>query len=224
MLISIGPLNMSCLDTNISINFISEDNTSVIFNPIDAIEFSEYLEQCEPGIIQNIFDGTINQETVEFLQEAVYTYLEENQNYYNNVEQLAQFIIESNIAELYITLKEEDQLDLEIKESVNSFFDTEGWSKTTTVLESVEGLIEEAMIKKMVRGGQIIKRIECPPGFKLSHGQCVRMGATEVRKRMKAAFKATKTRRKHMQNAMFARAIMKKRNKSMKVGDMRGLY
>ena len=217
---------MQYLDTTFSISFISESGKEATFYPIGASEFIEYLEENEPGITNHILnnENIQNQEIANFLQEAVFVYLEENISHYENAEQLAEFIIESAITDIYISanLNNEIQIDDVIGESIINFFETDGYQ--VQILENINQLIQEITAKRMVRGGRIIKRLDCPPGSKLVSGRCVRMGSSEVRTRMKAALKATRTRRKHMSNTSFANAVMKKRKKSMKLGNSRGVY
>lgn len=226
---TIGPTDMSNLDEKISIVFVSEDGTEGIFYPSDASEFIDYLVEADDEIARQILseDFEPTQETVEFLQEAIPAYIEEVETpegceeYYS---ELKSFLENSSIDSVHVATQDmDDEDEEEIEESISEFLQTDGWIRTT-ILESVEDLIEEVLYKKVVRGGKVLKKANCPPGAKWNGKSCVRMGAMEVRKRMKAAFRAAKTRKKHSRNMMFQKAIMKKRGKSMKFGSNRGLY
>jgi hypothetical protein len=79
-------------------------------------------------------------------------------------------------------------------------------------------MVEVAGIQKnVIRGGQIVTKIDCPEGYKSSNGKCVKMNPLEVRKRVKAAKLASKTRMR--KGAGAAKMAMKMRAKSMKVRD-----
>ena len=91
------------------------------------------------------------------------------------------------------------------------------------ILESVNNLILElGKIKKVVRGGKIIKKLTCPPGYKSDNGRCVRMNGVEVRKRKKAAKLMLKTKKKTLKG-IAARLLEKRRIKSMLLRKRRGL-
>ncbi len=228
-MVTIGPTDMSNLDEKISIIFISEDGTEGIFYPSDASEFIDYLVESDDEMAREILSDNFEptQEIVEFLQEAIPAYIEESDTpdgcneYYS---ELKSFLENSTIESMHISTQDIDEDDdEEIEESILEFLQTDGWI-SSTILESIDDLIEEVLYRKVVRGGKVLKKANCPPGSKWNGRSCVRMGALEVRKRMKAAFRAAKTRKKHGRNLMFQKAIMKKRNKSMKFGSNRGLY
>lgn len=223
---------MSCIDSNFSISFISENGTEGVFYPSTVSEFIDYLTQIDENLAVHLFSENFEptQEITDLLQEAVTSYIEESyetgsiplgcEQYYP---ELYNFLENSSIDEIYIKLEEGEEEDLEINEAIYSFFESEGWEGIIPTSISVQELVQEASFKKIVRGGRVIKRAVCPPGSKWDGSKCVRMASSELRKRMKAALKATKTRSKHMRNAMFAKAIMKKRAKSLKVRGMKGL-
>lgn len=82
------------------------------------------------------------------------------------------------------------------------------------ILESVTSLITEVKFKKVIRGGKLLKKIACPPGFKNAGGKCTRMTQMEVRKRKKAAKLMLKTKKKTLKGI---KVIMmeRRRKKSM---------
>jgi hypothetical protein len=83
------------------------------------------------------------------------------------------------------------------------------------ILESIDNLIEEALrFKKVVRGGKILKKLTCPPGYKSTGGKCIRMSFMEVRKRKKAAKLMLKTKKKTMKG-LKAMMMERRRKKSM---------
>lgn len=101
----------------------------------------------------------------------------------------------------------------------------------TTILESIDNLIysdqdeellTEIKFKKVVRHGQIVKKVVCPEGFKVDGMRCVRMQSAEMRKRQKAAKKAVKTKKRTFKgmNRMLAD---KSRMKSERLRKMRHL-
>jgi len=78
------------------------------------------------------------------------------------------------------------------------------------ILENVNNLIEEAVkFKKVVRGGKIVKKLVCPPGFKRVDKRCVKMNPMELRKRKKAAKLMLKTKKKTLRGINVL--MMKKR-------------
>lgn len=91
------------------------------------------------------------------------------------------------------------------------------------IFESVNRLIEEAVkFKKVVRGGKILKKITCPPGYKSTQGRCIRMSFMEVRKRKKAARLMLKTKKRTMKG-LAAIMMERKRKKSMLLRQRRHL-
>lgn len=83
------------------------------------------------------------------------------------------------------------------------------------ILECVDRLIEEALkFKKVVRGGKVLKKLTCPPGYKSTNGKCIKMSFMEVRKRKKAARLMLKTKKKTMKG-LKAMMMERKRKKSM---------
>jgi hypothetical protein len=223
---------MSCIDSNFRLSFISEDGSEGVFYPASTSEFIDYLAELDSNLTQFLFSENFEptEEIIVYLQEAVSAYIEsvfEDKEVPCGCEQyypkLYQFLENSSIDEIYLQVEEGEEEDREINEAIYSFFETEGWEATLSNSTLVQTLLQETTFKKIVRGGRVIKRAECKPGFKWDGQRCVRMGSAELRKRMKAAFKANKTRSKHMRNAMFAKAIMKKRAKSMKVRGIKGI-
>jgi len=205
---------MSCLDTNFNISFISEDNFEASFYPTNASEFIDYLAEMNTELFQYIIseDFQPSHEIVEFLQEAVLSYLEENQLY----PELSRFLETAVIDGVSITIEEGEDVDEDILEILSNM--------DLPVINTISSLIEESNYRKVVRGGKIINKKLCPPGYKVSGNNCVRMGTTEIRSRMKAALKAAKTRRKEFKNSMFKQMLLKKRAKSMNLGKSRGIY
>ena len=59
---------------------------------------------------------------------------------------------------------------------------------------SNEELSEAGVMRKMVRHGQIVKKMDCPPGMKLVNGHCVAMKSAEKNARKRAGIKAAKKR------------------------------
>lgn len=57
-----------------------------------------------------------------------------------------------------------------------------------------ESLLDEAAPKmmKVIRGGVVVKKLVCPPGFKAQGGKCVKMNAAELVRRKKAGIKAAR--------------------------------
>jgi hypothetical protein len=55
--------------------------------------------------------------------------------------------------------------------------------------------LNERKLKKVVRGGKIIKKIQCKDGYKAVGNKCVKQSASEKRLRKKAARKAAKKRK-----------------------------
>lgn len=91
------------------------------------------------------------------------------------------------------------------------------------IIESVFNLIEEALrFKKVVRGGKILKKLMCPPGYKSANGRCVRMSSMEIRKRKKSAKLMLKTKKRTLRG-MNAIMLNKRRVKSMLLRKRRGL-
>jgi hypothetical protein len=223
---------MSCIDSNFKLSFISEDGSEGIFYPASTSEFIDYLTELDSNLTQFLFSENFEptEEITNYLQEAVSAYIEavfEDKEVPCGCEQyypeLYQFLENSSIDEIYLQVEEGEEEEHEINEAIYSFFESEGWEASIPNSTLVQTLVQETTFKKIVRGGRVIKRADCPPGFKWNGERCVRMASSELRKRMKAAFKANKTRSKHMRNAMFAKSIMKKRAKSMKVRGMKGI-
>ena len=52
--------------------------------------------------------------------------------------------------------------------------------------------MDEAVFKKVIRGGKLQRKLICPPGMKAVGGKCVRMSGSEKIKRSKAAKKTQK--------------------------------
>lgn len=73
-------------------------------------------------------------------------------------------------------------------------------------------LVNELKFKKVIRGGKIKKKIICPKGFKVVGGKCVKMSATERRKRSKA----TRRSQKKLQAGGKTGKLLRKRAKSMR--------
>lgn len=224
---NIEPMDKTCLDTNFSISFISENNNEAIFYAEDASEFIDYLNEINPQIIQNILseDFEPTHELIELLQESILSYIEENSipcgcdDYYS---QLFDFLENSAINGITISIEEgDDDEDEDINEAIYENLQVIPWD--IEVKKDVQSLLQEAKYKKVVRGGRLINRQVCPPGYRLSGGQCIRMATSEVRKRMKAALKAAKTRKKEFRNSMFKQMLLKKRARSMNVRRSRGL-
>lgn len=91
------------------------------------------------------------------------------------------------------------------------------------IFEDINNLIEEALkFKKVVRGGKILKKLTCPPGYKNIGGRCVRMTSSEVRKRKKAAKLMLKTKKKTMRG-IAAIMMERKRKKSLMLRQRRHL-
>ncbi len=91
------------------------------------------------------------------------------------------------------------------------------------LLENIFNLIEEAVkFKKVVRGGKILKKLICPPGYKTTNGRCVRMTFVEVKKRKKAAKLMLKTKKKTLKGIKFA-MMNRKRAKSLLLRQRRHL-
>ncbi len=80
------------------------------------------------------------------------------------------------------------------------------------ILDKIEIMITEVKIRKVIRGGKIVKKVFCPPGFKAVKKRCVKMSATERRKRSIAT---KRSQRKIQAGAAGAKAI-RKRAKSMR--------
>lgn len=74
-----------------------------------------------------------------------------------------------------------------------------------------------AIKKKVIRGGKKIRKKECPPGFRLVDGNCVKQKAGEKRKRKKGAKRAV--RKKKVRLAQ----IIKKRGRSLRRRKAAGL-
>jgi len=205
---------MPCLDTNFNISFISEDNFEASFYPTNASEFIDYLVEINSEVFQYIIseDFQPSYEIVEFLQEAVLAYLEETRLY----PELSQFLETAIIDGISITIEEGEDVDEDILETLSTM--------DLPIINTVSSLIEESKYHKVVRGGKIINKKICPPGYRSTGNTCVRMGTSEVRSRMKAALKAAKTRRKKLKNSIFKQMLLKKRARSMKLGNSRGLY
>lgn len=92
-----------------------------------------------------------------------------------------------------------------------------------TIFECINNLIEEAVkFKKVVRGGKVMKKLSCPPGYKSVNGRCVRMNSMEIRKRKKAAKLMLKTKKRTMRG--IASIMMeRKRKKSLLLRQRRHL-
>lgn len=74
-----------------------------------------------------------------------------------------------------------------------------------------EGIdLDEAKLKKVIRGGKIQKKLDCPSGYKIEGKRCVRMSAQEKREKSKSAIRAARKRRS--QKSQMAR----KRQRSLK--------
>ncbi|MHA1766135.1 MAG: hypothetical protein ACTSVK_07720, partial [Promethearchaeota archaeon] len=61
--------------------------------------------------------------------------------------------------------------------------------------KAIDYLIElgERVKTRVVRGGKVVKKLKCPPGYKSEKGKCVKMQAKETMRRKKAAKKAART-------------------------------
>jgi hypothetical protein len=92
-----------------------------------------------------------------------------------------------------------------------------------SILESISDLIQEGLrFKKVVRGGKILKKLMCPPGYKSTNGRCVRMSSMEIRKRKKSAKLMLKTKKRTLKG-MNAIMLNKRRAKSLLLRKRRGL-
>jgi hypothetical protein len=219
---------MLCLDTNLNISFISEDGVKATFYPMNALEFIDYLSEINIEILPHILSENfeVSNEIIEILQEAILSYLEESEipasalKYYKD---LYTFLETAAIVEFNFIIEEGEEEDVEINEFIYNILEELSWDFNISINNTVKDLIQESSYKRVVRGGKLIKQKVCPPGYKLAGGKCIRMSTTEVRFRMKAALKAAKTRRKHERNSLFKQMLMKRRAKSMKVRDMRGI-
>jgi hypothetical protein len=102
-------------------------------------------------------------------------------------------------------------------------------SDKISITEAIQDLIgqlsyvEEVVYSKKIRHGVLKKLLECPAGWRSHGGRCIKMGATEVRRRMRASIKANKTKKKEFKNSAFRNRLMKLRNKSLKLRKSRGL-
>ena len=84
------------------------------------------------------------------------------------------------------------------------------------ILERISILIDdfiiEGKIKKVIRGGKIKRKLICPQGFKAVGKKCVKMKASESRKRSKSTRKA----QRKIQSSGKAAKLLRKRAKSMR--------
>jgi len=71
--------------------------------------------------------------------------------------------------------------------------------------------IDEAKIKKVVRGGKIVKKVDCKPGFKAQDGKCVKISAKEKISRSKGAKKGAK--KKKGKSAQIAKKALRSKKK-----------
>ena len=71
-------------------------------------------------------------------------------------------------------------------------------------------------IKKVVRGGKVVKKVDCPPGKKAKDGKCVVQTGQEKMARIKAAKKAAKSRKgKSQAGAIRKRKLSMKKSKKL---------
>jgi hypothetical protein len=216
-------LDDTYLDKRLAITFETTGGDSV-FYPLDAQNFIDGLVSLNEDYTTNILseDEDLDpDEHLTFLSESVLGYLDSNLSesetfYYTNLKDF----LENNV----ISAIEIEVADVDEPKSINDNALAE-----QSLLESIDAfikdlsLVTEVKFKKVIRGGVVKKVIDCPPGFKSVGGKCIHMTASEARKRAKAAFKANKTRKKHMMSATFVKALEKKRKKSMKIRNMKHL-
>lgn len=79
------------------------------------------------------------------------------------------------------------------------------------ILDKIDGVLDEARFKKVIRKGKIKRKLFCPPGFRAKDGKCIKMKPEEMRKRKKATKRAAKKKK----GAVLSR-MLRKRKKSMK--------
>jgi len=77
--------------------------------------------------------------------------------------------------------------------------------------DSEEEEIDEALKKRVVRKGKIVRKLICKKGFKAMGGKCVKMAASERRIRKKMAKRGAKKRRSKKS------AMLRHRAKSMRI-------
>lgn len=96
-----------------------------------------------------------------------------------------------------------------------------------SVIEAVNALMDEVLVnevaavkKKVVRGGEVVIKMDCPDGFKWNAAtkNCVKMTPAEVLLRSKAALRAAKSRAKKSQSS-----AMRARDKSLRLREMKNL-
>jgi hypothetical protein len=247
---NIIPNDMSCLDEKLALSFVSESNEAV-FYPQDSNDFLEYLSDADESLTEQLFSGNL-EDLAPVLSEAVLVYLDDAiqnagddcccKDYYS---QLKNFLESTEITgvEIASSIKSEESSedeeseeefdDEDVQEAYKEFmYDLKASKTGNSILENIDNLVSnldyipEVLFKKIVRGGKVRKKAICPPGTRYDSGArtCKRMAASEIRKRFKAAIKARKTRKKHARNAMFVRALMKKRKKSLKFRRVKGLH
>jgi len=81
------------------------------------------------------------------------------------------------------------------------------------IIEKIDIILTEGMMKKVIRGGKVVRKLICPQGFKAKGKKCVRMKGDEMRKRKKSAIIAQK---KLQGKTDKKEKMMRKRAKSMK--------
>ena len=94
-----------------------------------------------------------------------------------------------------------------------------GLKKALKLKESNEMLTYKQFmekIKKVVRGGKVVKKVDCPPGKKAKDGKCVVMTGQEKMAKKKAAKKAAKTKKgKSQAGAIKKRKLSMKKSKKL---------
>jgi len=77
--------------------------------------------------------------------------------------------------------------------------------------------VSEVNYKKVVRGGKVVKKVQCRPGYRFDGNSCVKMSSQELRLRGKAAKKAAKHRKGKKSQISQARKISLRIRKSRKL-------
>jgi hypothetical protein len=222
---------------------IDGESASVVIE--DAQEFIDSLvslDQQKTAILlgeneaTTAGDAVLEAEALDFLAESILGYLdtqvEEGEITAIDYLTMKTCFETAGISAVEISIVEDDGLFTPEEEQLYSETISElgGLTNSSSLIsENIANVIDdmtyvgEVVYHKVVRHGVLKKLLDCPPGFKSAGGKCVRMQSTEIRKRMKAALKANKTKKREFSNSAFRNNLMKMRVKSLKLRKARGL-
>ena len=186
---------------------------------------------------ETVEQAEVMAEAMYFLSEAVLGYLDYQleEGLISQINYIkTRAIFENALAyDISIIESEDDDLEDEDEEDLIAEVAAEleaGAAETNAAIsESVQeligelSLVQELVYHKTIRHGILKKLLVCPVGWRSHGGRCIKMGATEVRRRMRASIKANRTKKREFKNSNFRNMLMKLRNKSLRIRKQKNL-